>query len=106
MSYSQATLTWQALRESPDSIEVTLKMANALLSLSSLSAAAHICRNNASASRTASITGSRGLRASLRAAEVFEPGPTVSTSGVVPTHRVTVHDRQRGVTHEFVVPEV
>ncbi|KAF3333365.1 ferredoxin-like protein [Carex littledalei] len=76
-------------------------MANALLSLSNLSAAAHICRNNASASRT----GSKGVRASLRAAEVFEPGPTVSTSGAVPTHRVTVHDRQRGVTHEFVVPE-
>lgn len=24
----------------------------------------------------------------------------------IPTHKVTVHDRQRGVVHEFVVPEV
>jgi len=23
-----------------------------------------------------------------------------------PTHKVTVHDRQRGIVHEFVVPEV
>ncbi|CAN1334091.1 Ferredoxin C 2, chloroplastic [Linum perenne] len=31
-----------------------------------------------------------------------------STAGAltpVPTHKVTVHDRQRGVVHEFVVPE-
>ena len=24
----------------------------------------------------------------------------------IPTHKVTVHDRQRGVVHEFLVPEV
>ncbi|KAJ4782121.1 hypothetical protein LUZ62_066378 [Rhynchospora pubera] len=71
------------------------------LSLSNLSPAVHLRLKDASARRT----GSRRVRASLRAAEVFEPGPTVSTSGVVATHRVTVHDRQRGVTHEFVVPE-
>ncbi|KAK7330890.1 hypothetical protein VNO77_25096 [Canavalia gladiata] len=28
-----------------------------------------------------------------------------SPSVDVPTHKVTVHDRQRGVVHEFVVPE-
>jgi len=27
-------------------------------------------------------------------------------SGDAPTHKVTVHDRQRGVVHEFLVPEV
>lgn len=29
-----------------------------------------------------------------------------SPSVDVPTHKVTVHDRQRGIVHEFVVPEV
>ncbi|KAK6157932.1 hypothetical protein DH2020_005246 [Rehmannia glutinosa] len=24
----------------------------------------------------------------------------------IPTHKVTVHDRQRGVVHEFIVPEI
>ncbi|KAG1328338.1 putative ferredoxin C 2, chloroplastic [Cocos nucifera] len=28
-----------------------------------------------------------------------------SSSVPVPTHRVTVHDRQRGVVHQFLVPE-
>ncbi|KAF3449466.1 hypothetical protein FNV43_RR10194 [Rhamnella rubrinervis] len=28
-----------------------------------------------------------------------------SYSSSIPTHKVTVHDRQRGVVHEFVVPE-
>lgn len=27
-------------------------------------------------------------------------------SGDVPSHKITVHDRQRGVVHEFLVPEV
>ncbi|CAI0418554.1 unnamed protein product [Linum tenue] len=30
---------------------------------------------------------------------------TTVTPTAVPTHKVTVHDRQRGVVHEFVVPE-
>lgn len=29
-----------------------------------------------------------------------------SYSPSIPTHRVTVHDRQRGVVHQFLVPEV
>lgn len=77
-------------------------MASALLSLSSLSPATHLRGTNATTSRT----GLRTVRASLRPAELFEPGPTGSASGVVATHRVTVHDTKRGVTHEFVVPEV
>uniref|UniRef100_A0A2P2K4H2 Ferredoxin family protein n=1 Tax=Rhizophora mucronata TaxID=61149 RepID=A0A2P2K4H2_RHIMU len=28
-----------------------------------------------------------------------------SHSASIPTHKVTVHDRQRGVVHEFLVPE-
>ncbi|GMH26753.1 hypothetical protein Nepgr_028596 [Nepenthes gracilis] len=32
-------------------------------------------------------------------------GSTGSPSASVPTHKVTVHDRERGITHEFVVPE-
>ncbi|XP_020108678.1 ferredoxin-3, chloroplastic isoform X1 [Ananas comosus] len=30
---------------------------------------------------------------------------TSAATAVVPTHRVTVHDRQRGVVHQFLVPE-
>lgn len=33
-------------------------------------------------------------------------GRAGSYSASIPTHKVTVHDRQRGVVHEFVVPEV
>lgn len=32
-------------------------------------------------------------------------GATVSPSQPAPVHKVTVHDRQRGLTHEFLVPE-
>ncbi|TXG54320.1 hypothetical protein EZV62_019576 [Acer yangbiense] len=32
-------------------------------------------------------------------------GKTDSYSPSIPTHKVTVHDRQRGVVHEFTVPE-
>ncbi|XP_044465722.1 ferredoxin C 2, chloroplastic-like [Mangifera indica] len=32
-------------------------------------------------------------------------GNSVNYSPSIPTHKVTVHDRQRGVVHEFVVPE-
>ncbi|GAV69816.1 Fer2 domain-containing protein [Cephalotus follicularis] len=32
-------------------------------------------------------------------------GRTGNCSTSVPTHKVTVHDRQRGVVHEFLVPE-
>ncbi|XP_022155937.1 uncharacterized protein LOC111022934 [Momordica charantia] len=32
-------------------------------------------------------------------------GRTDNGSASIPTHKVTVHDRQRGVVHEFVVPE-
>ncbi|XP_008808756.1 ferredoxin C 2, chloroplastic [Phoenix dactylifera] len=33
------------------------------------------------------------------------PKKITSSSSSVPTHRVTVHDRQRGVVHHFLVPE-
>ncbi|KAL5550899.1 hypothetical protein UlMin_001075 [Ulmus minor] len=32
-------------------------------------------------------------------------GPAGSYSPSIPTHKVTVHDRQRGTVHEFLVPE-
>ncbi|XP_074264687.1 ferredoxin C 2, chloroplastic [Silene latifolia] len=41
----------------------------------------------------------------LQALTQFDNGPTSSSSGPVPTHKVTVHDRQRGLTHHFFVPE-
>ncbi|ONK63004.1 uncharacterized protein A4U43_C07F10390 [Asparagus officinalis] len=37
--------------------------------------------------------------------KTVESNPVTSSSGPVPTHRVTVRDRQRGVVHEFLVPE-
>ncbi|KAJ0051577.1 hypothetical protein Pint_03411 [Pistacia integerrima] len=41
--------------------------------------------------------------------ELQTPVGVTSNSGIyspsIPTHKVTVHDRQRGVVHEFVVPE-
>ncbi|KAK9667846.1 hypothetical protein RND81_13G015300 [Saponaria officinalis] len=40
----------------------------------------------------------------LQALTQFDTGVT-SSSGPVPSHKVTVHDRQRGLTHHFVVPE-
>ena len=33
-------------------------------------------------------------------------GQAGGLSPSIPTHKVTVHDRQRGVVHEFFVPEV
>ncbi|XP_066386488.1 uncharacterized protein [Miscanthus floridulus] len=39
-----------------------------------------------------------------RASELQQAPRPASTT--VPTHKVTVHDRQRGVVHEFVGPEV
>lgn len=45
----------------------------------------------------------------MRASELQQaPGPAAASASVaaVPTHKVTVHDRQRGVVHEFVVPQV
>lgn len=48
----------------------------------------------------------RGFNAKSQLRTV-ESNPTTSSSssGPVPTHRVTVRDRQRGVVHEFLVPE-
>lgn len=44
----------------------------------------------------------------MRASELQKAaGPAAATASgaTVPTHKVTVHDRQRGVVHEFVVPQ-
>ncbi|XP_012704648.1 uncharacterized protein LOC101785087 [Setaria italica] len=40
-----------------------------------------------------------------RASELQQAPRPPASSAPVPTHKVTVHDRQRGVVHEFVVPE-
>ncbi|RLN42808.1 ferredoxin-1 [Panicum miliaceum] len=53
--------------------------------------------------RSASPRGpARDTRA--RASEL-QQAPRPPVAAAVPTHKVTVHDRQRGVVHEFVVPE-
>ncbi|URD79574.1 2Fe-2S iron-sulfur cluster binding domain [Musa troglodytarum] len=47
---------------------------------------------------------STAVRAELRTSEATAATASSSSSSI-PTHRVTVHDRQRGVVHEFLVPE-
>nr|CAB3498904.1 unnamed protein product [Digitaria exilis] len=54
------------------------------------------------ASPPPSLRPARNTRA--RPSEL-QQAPRPPASGAVPTHKVTVHDRQRGVVHEFVVPE-
>ncbi|CAL4918428.1 unnamed protein product [Urochloa decumbens] len=55
---------------------------------------------------SASLRPSRAARNTrARASELQQAPPRPPASGPVPTHKVTVHDRQTGVVHEFVVPE-
>lgn len=53
---------------------------------------------------------SRSIRPQATSSEFRIPveisSPADRGSMAVPTHKVTVHDRQRGVVHEFEVPEV
>ncbi|KAJ1689802.1 hypothetical protein LUZ63_013957 [Rhynchospora breviuscula] len=65
-------------------------MATTTLCLSNLSPDARLRCKDASARRT----GSRRVRASRRAAEVFEPRPTVRTSFVVPEDQYILHTAQ------------
>ncbi|KAK4765530.1 hypothetical protein SAY86_026620 [Trapa natans] len=49
---------------------------------------------------------SRRVSSELHTTSVGSGNGTANSYSVsVPTHKVTVHDRQRGVVHEFVVPE-
>lgn len=50
------------------------------------------CKTTSELQSTVGVTGSAG--------------GSYSHANTIPTHKVTVHDRQRGVVHEFVVPEV
>lgn len=55
--------------------------------------------------RSASLLPDRPARDTrARAASELQQAPRPA-SATVPAHKVTVHDRQRGVIHEFVVPE-
>uniref|UniRef100_A0A0D9VXJ7 2Fe-2S ferredoxin-type domain-containing protein n=1 Tax=Leersia perrieri TaxID=77586 RepID=A0A0D9VXJ7_9ORYZ len=59
----------------------------------------------------ATVRPSRGTTTKARAASGLRQveGPVSerawASSSPAPTHKVTVHDRQRGVVHEFVVPQ-
>ncbi|KAE8819615.1 ferredoxin, chloroplastic [Hordeum vulgare] len=46
----------------------------------------------------------RGTSTAARASEL-QQATTPAPAGAVPTHKVTVHDRERGVVHQFVVPQ-
>uniref|UniRef100_A0A453H3H0 Uncharacterized protein n=1 Tax=Aegilops tauschii subsp. strangulata TaxID=200361 RepID=A0A453H3H0_AEGTS len=46
----------------------------------------------------------RGTSTTARASEL-QQAPAPAPAAVVPTHKVTVHDRERGVVHHFLVPQ-
>lgn len=48
----------------------------------------------------------RPLRSARGELQTSEPSTATTASTSIRTHRVTVHDRERGVVHEFLVPEV
>ncbi|XP_047088182.1 ferredoxin C 2, chloroplastic-like [Lolium rigidum] len=48
--------------------------------------------------------GRRSVRGTRARASELQQAPAATASGVA-THKVTVHDRERGVVHEFVVPQ-
>ncbi|XP_042470466.1 ferredoxin C 2, chloroplastic-like [Zingiber officinale] len=47
----------------------------------------------------------RPLRSARGELQTSEPSTATTASTSIRTHRVTVHDRQRGAVHEFLVPE-
>ncbi|XP_074582767.1 ferredoxin C 2, chloroplastic [Curcuma longa] len=47
----------------------------------------------------------RPLRSARGELQTSEPSTETTASTSIRTHRVTVHDRERGVVHEFLVPE-
>lgn len=59
-------------------------------------------RRRYSSSKRSSMT----VRAELQTTNPTSSATVTSSSSSIATHRVTVHDRQRGIVHEFVVPEV
>ncbi|PAN45649.1 hypothetical protein PAHAL_9G132900 [Panicum hallii] len=54
---------------------------------------------------SASPRRSRPARDTRARASELQQAPRPPAATAVPAHKVTVHDRQRGVVHEFVVPE-
>uniref|UniRef100_A0A8R7U4C8 2Fe-2S ferredoxin-type domain-containing protein n=1 Tax=Triticum urartu TaxID=4572 RepID=A0A8R7U4C8_TRIUA len=46
----------------------------------------------------------RGTSTAARASEL-QQAPAPAAAAAVPTHKVTVHDRERGVVHHFLVPQ-
>ncbi|RLN15887.1 ferredoxin-1 [Panicum miliaceum] len=54
---------------------------------------------------SASPRRSRPARDTRARASELQQAPRPQAATAVPAHKVTVHDRQRGVVHEFVVPE-
>ncbi|OEL37165.1 hypothetical protein BAE44_0001815 [Dichanthelium oligosanthes] len=54
---------------------------------------------------SASLLPRRPARDTRARASQLQQAPRPPASAPVPTHKVTVHDRQSGVVHEFVVPE-
>ncbi|PON57061.1 Phenol hydroxylase reductase [Parasponia andersonii] len=61
-------------------------------------------RFNPSKHRSRKPTSSE-LQTTLGVVATGSAGGGGSHSPSIPTHKVTVHDRQRGVVHEFIVPE-
>ncbi|KAG9140029.1 hypothetical protein Leryth_010545 [Lithospermum erythrorhizon] len=52
------------------------------------------------------VTGTPSLKRYRKTIQSTLPSTGVNgSSTIIPSHKVTVHDRQRGIVHEFVVPE-
>ncbi|XP_003561243.1 ferredoxin, chloroplastic [Brachypodium distachyon] len=47
----------------------------------------------------------RATRTRASASELQQAPGAAAPAATIPTHKVTVHDRERGVVHEFVVPQ-
>ena len=52
------------------------------------------------------ISGCRRIKTTSELQTPRQFNGSSSTTASVPSHKVIVHDRQRGLTHEFFVPEV
>ncbi|XP_071737412.1 ferredoxin C 2, chloroplastic-like [Rutidosis leptorrhynchoides] len=51
------------------------------------------------------VTTSSKSRRNTTSSELQQVSPRISVTSLAPSHKVTVHDRQRDIVHEFYVPE-
>ncbi|XP_047341117.1 ferredoxin C 2, chloroplastic isoform X1 [Impatiens glandulifera] len=64
-----------------------------------------IYRNTASSRKLPSRNSFKCRRKTTSELQAIVSDQVSNSSPSIPTHKVTVHDRQRGIVHEFFVPE-